>query len=137
MKMRYLIDANIFLHTALEQSNSSACKKFLDKVSEGEIEAFSTIFHTDAAAIVMENRGLRKSDIGEYYFEIYRSEGLRIVNLGFKARMNALADNNHSGLDDGLMIQAMKQLDIDKIVTYDKDFDEEKRIVPEEIMSDF
>jgi len=133
--MKYLIDTNIFLHAALEQDKEQKCRKFLDEVSSGEIEAAVTLFHMDASAIIMENRGISEEDIAKFYFEAYSGQGLEIVNLGISTRLNALADNSHSGLDDGLISQAFKELDVKKIVTYDQDF-EEKRVTPEDIIED-
>ena len=134
MKMKYLIDANIFLQAALEQGKDSECRNFLNKVTEGEIQASVTLFHLDASAVVMENRGLESSEIGNFYFEAYSSQGLEIVNMGVSSRLNALAEDSSSGLDDGLMLQAFKELDIDKIVSYDTDFQKENCITPEEII---
>lgn len=132
--MKYLIDTNVFLHAALEQGNEEICKEFLDKVSSGEIEAVTTLFHMDASAIIMENRGMEGDEIGNFYFEAYSSEGLEVVNLGISARLNALASDNHGGLDDSLLSEAFKELDAEKIVTYDTDFKEENRITPEDIV---
>jgi predicted nucleic acid-binding protein len=134
--MKYLIDANVFLQAALGQDSEESCRKFLDRVSSGDIEAATTLFHMDASAVVMENRSMEREDIGSFYFEAYSSEGLEIVNTGVSARLNALSDNTRSGLDDGLLSAAFKELDVDKIVTYDTDFEEENRITPEEIIQD-
>lgn len=132
--MKYLIDANIFLQTALEQENDRPCTKFLNKVTEGDIEAKTTLFHMDASAVIMENRGMKKEEIGNFYFDAYSSEGLEIVNTGISSRLNALADQKHSGLDDGLLWEAFQELEVDKIVTYDTDFDEEDTVTPEEVL---
>jgi predicted nucleic acid-binding protein len=134
--MKYLIDANIFLHAALQQDSGDECKEFLDRVSSGEIEAKVTMFHLDASAIIMENRGLSREDIGNFYFEAYSSEGLEIVNAGVSARLDALASSKHQGLDDGLLLQAFEELEVDRIVAYDTDFEEENRTTPEEILTD-
>lgn len=132
--MRYLIDANIFLNIALQEEKENACKEFLDEVSSGNIEAVTTLFHMDASAIVMENRGVEHKDIGNFYFEAYNSKGLEIVNTGLSSRMNALAGNEYSGFDDSLLLQAFNELEADKIVTYDEGFDQENKITPEEVL---
>jgi predicted nucleic acid-binding protein len=133
--MKYLIDANIFLQAALEQDNKEVCTEFLNKVSSGDIEAKVTLFHMDASAIILENQGVSPTDIGNFYFQAYNSEGLEIVNLGISTRLNALANNTHNGLDDSLILEAFKELEISKIVTYDTDFDQKNRITPEEILN--
>lgn len=134
--MKYLIDANVFLHAALEQGKEQYCRKFLDEISSGSIQAQATLFHMDAAAIIMENRAMDKEEIAKFYFEAYKSEGLEIVNTGVSARINALTNDRHNDLDDGLISQAFNELEADKIVTYNEDFDEDDRVTPEEILED-
>ena len=132
--MKYLIDANIFLHVALKQEKEGACKEFLDEVSSGEIEAAVTLFHMDASAVIMQNRGMSQNEVGNFYFEAYSSKGLEIIHTGVSTRLNALANKNHSGLDDSLVSRALEELDVEKVVTYDTDFSDEKRVTPEEVL---
>lgn len=133
--MKYLIDANIFLHAALEQENEDICKEFLDKVSEGDIDASVTLFHLDASAVVMQRKGISQNALADFYFEAYRSEGLEVINLGIPSRLNALTDDKHSRLDDSLLLQAYRELDNEKIVTYDKDFKDKKRTTPRQVLN--
>ena len=135
--MKYLIDANVFLQTALGQEKGQNCRKLLDRISEGDIQAKTTLFHLDASSVVMENRGLSQKDLGNFYFEVYSSEGLEVVNTGISARLNALANEKHSGLDDGILLQAYQELEVDKIITYDTDFEEGKRVTPEKVLEKF
>lgn len=130
--MKYLIDTNVFLHAALSQDRESECVNFLDSVSSGDIEAAVSLFHLDAAAMIMENRGVPGEDIGNFYFEAYSSEGLEVVNLGVSTRLNAVASEKHSGLDDSLLYEGSRELEVDKIVSYDNDFKE--AITPEEVL---
>ncbi|MFB6158130.1 MAG: hypothetical protein ABEJ95_00535 [Candidatus Nanohalobium sp.] len=134
MKNKYLIDSNIFLHLYLEQDEESVCRTLLNKLGSGRVEAAVTLFHLDAAAIVMERDGLTQKEIAEFYARVYQSKGIEIMHLGVVGRLNGLADRNHSGIDDSLIEQALKDRDLDRIITYDTDFDEELRITPEEIL---
>lgn len=132
--MKYLIDVNVFLQTALEQEKDSPCTELLNRISEGDIEAKTTLFHMDASAVIMENRGMKPEEIGNFYFDAHSSEGLEIVNTGISSRLNALASEEHSGLDDGLLWQAFHELEVDKIVTYDNDFEQDRTVTPEEVL---
>lgn len=134
--MKYLIDVNILLQPVLEQGKADVCQELLNKLDYGELKGSMTVFHLDAAAVILMNKGVDKQDIANLYFRIYDSEGLNVEYIGISARLNALADNDHEGIDDGLMIQAMDELDVDKIITYDTDFNEKQRITPEEILKD-
>ena len=134
MRNKYLIDANIFLHLYLEQGEESACRDLLNALDEGEIDAKTTLFHLDAAAIVMERDGMNQREIAEFYARVYQSQGIDVVLLGIKGRLNSLATDKQAGLDDSLIEQAMKELNLDKVITYDADFEEQIRTTPEQVL---
>jgi predicted nucleic acid-binding protein len=132
--MKYLIDANILIQPFLKQDKSEKCAELLNKMDYGEIEGIITVFHLDAAGIVLENKGMNKEDLAQLYYRIYDSEGLEARYTGISARLNALADEKHQGIDDSLISQAFDELEAEKIVSYDTDFDKERRTTPEKIL---
>lgn len=134
MKNKYLIDSNIFLHLYLQQDEESVCRSLLNNLDSGDYEAAVTLFHLDAAAIVMERDGMNQREIAEFYARVYQSEGINIVCLGVAGRLNGLAGQRHPGLDDSLIEQALNDRNLDKVITYDTDFDEEERVTPEEVL---
>jgi predicted nucleic acid-binding protein len=135
MKSKYLIDVNILIQPYLNQDRAEICADLLNKLDDGEIEAKVTLFHLDAAAIILENRDMSQNEIAEFYFRAYQCDGLEIATLGISGRLNALANDKYEGLDDSLILQAKKDLKIDQIITYDKDFNKDIRAAPEEILN--
>lgn len=133
--MKYLIDANVLIQPFLKQGKAEECAELLNKLDYGEVEGVITVFHLDAAAIVLRNKGMSKEDAAQLYYRVYDSDGLEARYTGLSARLNALADEGHDGMDDGLVSQALTELNLEKVITYDTDFKEEVRITPKEVLS--
>jgi predicted nucleic acid-binding protein len=133
MKSR-LIDVNILVKPYLNQDKADICEEFLNKVDYGEIDAVVTVFHLDAAAVILEQKGLSSKKVAQFYYRVYDAEGLKVRYMGLESRLEGLAEEKHSELDDSLLEQALNDLEADEIVTYDTDLDEELRVMPEEIL---
>ena len=133
--MKYLIDANILIQPFLKQDKAHQCAELLNKLDYGEIEGVITVFHLDAAGIVLKNKGLSEEDVAQLYYRVYDAKGLEARYTGISARLNALADEKNSGIDDSLISQAMDDLDLNTVITYDTDFKEKLRITPEDVLS--
>jgi predicted nucleic acid-binding protein len=132
--MKYLIDANIFLEAQLEQGKSEACKDFLSEVRDGNIEAVFTMFHADTVAVMMENKWFQDK-ISGFMLSLYMYDGLDVFTLELSGKAEAVMSENGLGFDDSVAVQTMEELEIEKIVSYDDDFDGVKdRVTPEEVL---
>lgn len=134
-----LLDSNIFLEIELAEQHAEACKLFLSKVRDGFIKSVITDFHVDSIITVMENYGKGWKELAIFLASLLRYKGLRIHPMGLSGRIKATYFMRDYGLDfdDALAIQALKELSIDTIVSYDDDFDSVqwvKRRTPEELL---
>jgi len=139
LSTRVLLDANVFLELELAEQHADACKRFLGKVRDGLIESAITEFHVDSIVIVMENYGKNWNDLTLFLASLLRYKGLRIHRMSLSSRIKATYFMKEYGLDfdDALAIQALKELSMDTIVSYDDDFDSVnwvKRITPEDVL---
>lgn len=133
-----LIDSNIFLEVALAEQHAEACKRFLRRVREGSIRSAITDFHVDSILVVMENYGKTWEELALFLSSLLRYRGLQIYPMGLRGRIRATFMMKDHGLDfdDALAVQALKELSMETIVSYDDDFDSVgwvKRRVPEDI----
>ncbi|MFB6174407.1 MAG: type II toxin-antitoxin system VapC family toxin [Candidatus Nanohalobium sp.] len=132
--MKCLIDANIFLEAQLEQGKSEVCREFLAEVRDGDIEGVLTMFHADTIAVMMENRGFQDK-ISGFMLSLYMYEGLDVFTLELSGKAKAMMSDTGLSFDDSIAVQTMKELEIEKIVSYDDDFDGLKeRTTPEEVL---
>lgn len=134
-----LLDANVFLELELAEQHAEACKHFLIRVRDGLIESAITEFHVDSIAVVMENYGKSWNDLALFLASLLRYKGLKIYRMGLGSRIKATLFMKEYGLDfdDALAIQALKELSMDTIVSYDDDFDSVnwvKRRTPEDLL---
>lgn len=118
------IDANIFLEVQLEQNRSRECKDFLDKVDEGELQAFTSDFVIDSIVIIMESSNVQTSKILTFLLAVRGSKGLSIYNHTFNDRILAAGVMLKSNLtfDDSMVTVAMKALKIETVVSFDSHF---------------
>ncbi len=134
-----LVDANVFLETALKQAKHDECKEFLNRIFDGKIKIFTTDFIVDSVILNMEKNGLSNQAIKEFLTSLLASKGLTIFSLEWTEKLVALDISREMKLDfdDALILVAMKTLNIDKLVSFDKDFDnlpDIKRIEPKDII---
>ena len=117
-----LIDTNIFLELLLGQKKADECEKFLEKVSEGELEAVVTKFSVHAIEAILNDskliliflRNLRNS-IGIDVYETSMEDEIAASMLMKKIKLD---------FDDSLQYYVAKKLGVKAIVSYDKHFDE-------------
>ena len=132
--MKYLVDANIFLEAQLDQGKGEVCREFLAGLRDGDIEGVITMFHADTVAIMMENKGVQ-GKIPGFMLSLYMYEGLEVFTLELSGKAEAMMTDNGLSFDDSIAIQTMEELEIEKIVSYDDDFDSVKeRLTPEEAL---
>jgi predicted nucleic acid-binding protein len=134
-----LLDSNIFLEVELAEQHAEACKRLLGKIRDGDIKSAITDFHVDSIVVVMESYGKEWREIALFLASLLRYKGLRIhsMNLGSRIRATSLMKEYNLDFDDALAAQALKELSIDTIISYDDDFDSVKwikRRIPEELL---
>jgi len=137
-----LLDANIFLEAELAEMHGEACKQLLEKVRDGDIKAAITDFHVDSVVVVMEKYGSGWSEIGLFLVSLLRYRGLRVYPLSLVSRIKATSFMKDYGLnfDDALAVQALKELSVSTIVSYDDDFNSiewVKRRTPEDLLLNY
>ena len=136
-----LIDANIFLEVELAQEHAEACREFLARVRDGLIRAAITDFHVDSVVLVMENYGKGWKDLAVFLASLFLYKGLMIYPVGMGGRLKAVHLMRDYGLDfdDALALQAMRELAIRTLVSYDRDFDSVdwvRRVTPESLVGE-
>ncbi len=105
---------------------------------DGSIKSAITDFHMDSILVVMENYGKTWEELALLLASLLRYRGLQIYPMGLKGRIRAASLMRDYGLDfdDALAVQALKELSMETIVSYDDDFDSVswvKRRAPEDI----
>ena len=134
-----LLDANVFLEVELAERHAEACKALLRKVRDGIIISAITDFHVDSIALIMESHGKGWKGLALFFASLLRYKGLRIHPVGLNGRIRAISMMRDYGLDfdDAIAVQAIRELSIDTIVSYDDDFDSVdwvKRRTPESLL---
>jgi len=134
-----LLDSNVFLEAQLAERHGKACRQLLEKIRDGVVKATITDFHVDSVVVVMENYGKGWKEVVLFLTSLLRCKGLKVYPLGIISRIRATTFMRDYGLDfdDALAVQALKDLSIDTIISYDDDFDAVKgvkRCVPEDIL---
>mgnify|MGYP000509963277 CR=1 FL=1 len=131
--MMLLIDTNIFLELFLGQKKADECEKFLEKVSEGELEAIVTKFSIHAIEAMLNDPEL----ILVFLRNLQNSIGIDIYETSMEDEMAAsmLMKEIKLDFDDSLQYYIAKKLGVKAIVSYDKHFD--KTDIPRKEPSDF
>ncbi|MEM2843159.1 MAG: PIN domain-containing protein [Candidatus Bathyarchaeia archaeon] len=116
-----LIDTNVFLELFLGQRKAEDCKRFLEKVSKGEIEAVVTKFTIHAAEVILNDASL----ILSFIRNLQNSLGLNIYETSLEDEMasSMLMNRIKLDFDDALQYYIAKKLGVEAIISYDKHFD--------------
>lgn len=134
-----LLDSNVFLEAQLAEEHGKACRLLLERIRDGFIKAAITDFHVDSIAVVMENHGKSWKDLSLFFASLLRYKGLRVHRLGLGDKIKATSFMRDHGLDfdDALAVQALRELSMETVVSYDDDFDSVawiKRRIPEDLL---
>jgi predicted nucleic acid-binding protein len=116
-----LVDTNIFLELLLGQSKSRDCRTFLERVSEGQIEAVATHFSIHGVEAVVGKGEL----LTRFIRNIENSEGLYVYDTDLTEESSAALLTSQLGLDfdDALQYYVAKRLGATAIVSFDTHFD--------------
>ena len=131
----YLIDTNIFLEVLLGREKKEQCKRFLEEVESGNIQAIVTTFALHTIAIILE----RLKTLREYkrFLEILSNfDGLIVYSTTPEDEVEIcrIAEKFNLKFDDALHYWVAKSFDL-VLMSFDKDFDKTdlKRVESEDI----
>lgn len=116
-----LIDTNIFLELLLGQERADECEKFLERISEGELEAVATKFSVHAIEAILNDSKL----ILAFLRNLRNSIGLDIYETSMDDEIAAsmLMKELKLDFDGSLQYYVAKKLGVKAIISYDKHFD--------------
>lgn len=120
-----LIDTNIFLEVQLNQEKASQAAKILKAVYEDKVQGYITDFSIDSIVIIMEHYDKSPNEIKRFLVSLLAFKGLEFYHLSIYDKIEATEFMKSLNLDfdDACMYQAMRVLNIDKIASFDSDFD--------------
>jgi len=116
-----LVDTNIFLELFLGQEKAEECEKFLQKISNGELEAVISKFTIHAIEAILNN----SEPILAFLRNVQGSLGLNVYETSIEDEMAAsmLMNKIKLDFDDTIQYYLAKKLGAEAIVSYDKHFD--------------
>jgi len=116
-----LVDTNIFLELFLGQERAEECEKFLEKISNGKLEAIISKFTIHAIEAIINDSAL----ILTFLRNVQNSLGLEVYETSIEEEMAVAMLMNKINLDfdDALQYFIAKKLGVEAIVSYDKHFD--------------
>lgn len=126
------IDANVFIYAFLKprkeppenvKAIKESAKKILERVSEGE-EVVTTVVHLSEVANVVESRAGKGKAVA-IVLSMLTSQNIRILDVSTADYLRAalIAEEKNLGINDALAYLKMRELGIDEIYTFDRDFE--------------
>ena len=134
----FFIDANIFLEVALKDKRSDECKKFLIDVLEKKINAYTSDFILYTCILQIEGKLESRKKMEDFIVLISNMENLEFIRPNLDAMNVAIdiAKKYNLTFDDALVVACMTANNVNKLVSFDSDFDavkEIERVEPNEI----
>jgi len=120
-----LIDANIFLEVQLNQEKAQEASEILEAVSKNKVKGYITDFTIDSIVIIMEHYDKSPDKMKRFLVSLLAYKGLDFYQLSIYDKIEATEHMTSLNLDfdDACMYQAMKVLNINRIASFDSDFD--------------
>jgi len=129
--MRF-IDANVFIYAFLRPKKEppenvkeikELAKAILTRVSDGE-HVVTTVVHLSEVANVVESRG-EKEKAAEVVLTVLTSENIKVLPVSPSDYLKAslIAEEKNLGVNDALAYVKMKELGVEEIYTFDRDFE--------------
>lgn len=118
-----LIDTNIFLEVFLGQEKAKESLSLLEKVENGDIEAFITDFSLHSIGIIISNKK-GHSVLSEIFASLSSFEGLTLINasLDEQTSISLLANQTKLDFDDAYQVYFCKKYNV-PIVSFDMALD--------------
>ena len=138
--MKYFIDANIFLEVELQDKRKEECERLLGRIAEGLEEGIISDFIMYSILLQLISRSTLSKAKDLSFLE---GANIEIIVPDMHTLHNALKVMKSYNLDfdDALVISVMASNKINRLVSFDKDFDRVKdealvkRIEPKDIVS--
>ena len=126
----FFIDANIFLEVALKDKRSDECKKFLIDVLEKKINAYTSDFILYTCILQIEGKLESRKKMEDFIVLISNMENLEFIRPNLDAMNVAIdiAKKYNLTFDDALVVACMTANNVNKLVSFDSDFDTVKEI---------
>ncbi|MBD3155078.1 MAG: PIN domain-containing protein [Candidatus Aenigmarchaeota archaeon] len=137
--MIYFVDANIFLEVQLGGERSEECKKFLERIYKNKFDAITSDFIIYICLIQIQNKSGSSEKMGKFMDFLTNLEALEILRPSTSIISKALRfmENYKLDFNDALVVASMVENNIDKLVSFDTDFDkveEIERIEPKDVI---
>ncbi|MFB6158838.1 MAG: type II toxin-antitoxin system VapC family toxin [Candidatus Nanohalobium sp.] len=131
----YLIDTNVFLELLLDQEKADECEKLLGKILEGRVNAAATEFTIHSVQGTLADN---PETIKRFLESVNSTINIQILETEMEEEIIISQYSKESSLcfDDALQYTVAQRENIEKIISYDTDFDNTdlKRVEPEELL---
>lgn len=135
--MKFL-DANIFVYayyksgrqlTNKERVMKERAKRIITKINEGKVQVTTTIVHISEAVNILKH-GMSLQNLTKVVLGLFMLDNVKILTVAREMYFEAVELGGDLKLDpnDALAIDAMKNSDINKIYSFDADFDKVEEI---------
>ncbi len=137
----YFIDANVFLRflTGDDPEKAESCQRLFKAMEKNEVSMYTTETVIAEVVYVLSSKalyGLSHSEVRARLQPILSLPGLKLPNRKLLLRALSLYDLYAVDFEDALSVAHMERLDLEKIVSYDRDFDKMEQVVrvePDEV----
>lgn len=139
--MKYFIDANIFLEVELQDKRKEECERLLGRIAEGLEGGIISDFIMYSILLQLTNRSTLSK--AKDFLSFLEGANIEIIIPDMQTLHNALKIMKSYNLDfdDALVVSIMATNKINRLVSFDKDFDKVKdealvkRIEPKDVVS--
>ena len=139
--MKYFIDANIFLEVELQDKRKEECERLLGRIAAGLEEGIISDFIMYSILLQLTSKSTLSK--AKDFLSFLEGANIEIIVPDMQTLHNALKVMKSYNLDfdDALVISVMASNKINRLVSFDKDFDRVKdealvkRIEPKDIVS--
>lgn len=123
----------------LDDERADECEALLESFRKGSVEVATTDFIIDSIVLVMEREGKKPGELSLFLSSLLGYKSLQTYFLSIYDRIEATrhVQSFNIDFDDSTTCQAMKNLGVDQVVSFDRDLDkisDIKRIEPREIL---
>ncbi len=131
------VDANIFLEVELSDERSAECRELFSKIHKSQLNALTSDFVVYTCLLQLERKSSveRMQDFAVFLDNI----NIRVHPQDYQTIYSSFETMKRHGLDfdDALVISVMRSEGVEKLISFDKDFDkvkEIKRIEPRNVI---
>lgn len=136
MPRTYLIDTNIFLEVMLSQRRTGECKGFLAMLREGKVTGIVTDFTVHSIMVLMD-RFKKLEELNVFLSSLTGYKGIYLYHMSISDEVKAvkMAQEHELDIDDAIQYAAALSMNVDAIISFDRDLDnlEVPRKEPEQI----